>query len=282
MAEKDLETDKLELSLFRRKRSKGRSKDRAEEGAGEEAAGRGASAGDAATADTPRTKVPAAEAQTSEVSGSEAPASEGPASEAPASEAPTVETPAAPGVAPATPASPPRRAGGARVARKAPKKAKAARAPRTPKTPRPSLREQVRLPSLAPHVAALVVGGLVGLTAVVLTFASLQLCELVTGTDSCGGPGLVVLLAVVVLMILAGSTALTMFGVPESGGISFLGVAMFVAICLVVLLPSLLEPWMVAVAPVLCALTFAVALWIVTRFDEEILEQEGPEPHDVW
>ena len=127
----------------------------------------------------------------------------------------------------------------------------------------------------------LVVGAVVGLAAVAMTFASLQLCELVTGTDSCGGPGLVVLLLVVVLMVLGGSAALRLFAVPESGGISFLGVAMFVAVCLVALLPYLLELWMVVLAPVLCALTFWVAHWIVTRFDEDVLEDETAELHDV-
>ena len=122
---------------------------------------------------------------------------------------------------------------------------------------------------------------MVGLAAVALTFASLLGCELVTGTDSCGGPGLFVLLAVVVLMILGGAAALRQMDVPDPGGLSFLGVAMFVAVCLVVLLPSLLEPWMIFVAPVLCAVTFALAQWIVSHFDEDILDEEGPEPHDV-
>jgi hypothetical protein len=130
-------------------------------------------------------------------------------------------------------------------------------------------------------MAVLVVGAAVGLAAVALTFASLMACELVTGTDSCGGPGLVVLLVVVVLMVLGGSAALRLFGVSEAGGISFLGVAMFVAVCLVALLPYLLELWMILVAPVLCALTFWVAHWIVTRFDEDILEEDQPELHDV-
>ena len=142
-------------------------------------------------------------------------------------------------------------------------------------------RVDIPLPALAPPVAALVVGAVVGLAAVALTFASLLGCELVTGTDSCGGPGLLVLLAVVVLMILGGAAALRQMDVPDAGGLSFLGVAMFVAVCLVVLLPSLLEPWMIVVAPVLCALTFALAHWIVTRFDEDIMAEDGPEPHDV-
>ena len=78
-----------------------------------------------------------------------------------------------------------------------------------------------------------------------------------------------------------GATALRMFGVSDAGGVSFLGVAMFVAVCLVALLPNLLEPWMILVAPALCALTYVAAHWIVSRFDEDILEPDGPPPHDV-
>src|SRR5688500_1887790 len=49
------------------------------------------------------------------------------------------------------------------------------------------------LPALPALQAALAVGALIGLLAVLLTFASLKLCELVRGTDSCGGPGLLLL-----------------------------------------------------------------------------------------
>jgi L-lactate dehydrogenase complex protein LldE len=76
--------------------------------------------------------------------------------------------------------------------------------------------------------------------------------------------------------------SLRMLGVSEPGGLSFLGVAMFVAVCLVALLPNLLEVWMIVVAPILSAITFWIAHWIVTRFDEDILvADDGPPPHDV-
>lgn len=163
--------------------------------------------------------------------------------------------------APAAPAPAPARAG-SRKAEKAP-------------------RERPRLPALGAATAALVVGAAVGLLGVLLTFVSLQACDALTGTDSCGGPGLLVVLAVVVVMIFAGKAALAAFGVPESGGLSFLGVAVFVAVCLVFLVEQLLEPWMVVVGPVLCALGYGAAYWLVNRFNTELLEEEGAEPHDV-
>lgn len=230
MAEKDPETDKLELSLFRRKRKKDTSAPAAEV----------APTTDAAVAPSAPAATPA-------------PAPAEPA----AREVPDTSRVA---TSPAPRAS--RGPGGARVAPKQPRK-------------------PVKLPQLAPNLAVLVVGAVVGLAAVALTFVSLQLCELVTGTDSCGGPGLVVLLAVVVLMILGGAAALRMLGVSEPGGLSFLGVAMFVAVCLVALLPNLLEVWMIVVAPVVSAITFWIAHWIVTRFDEDLLQEDGPPSHDV-
>jgi hypothetical protein len=130
-------------------------------------------------------------------------------------------------------------------------------------------------------LAALLVGALVGLLGVGLTFGALQTCDAITGTDSCGGPGLLIVLLVVIVMIMAGSALLRLLGVGESGGLSFLGVAIFVAICLVFLLQQLLEPWMVVAGPVLCALSFGTAHWVVNRFNTELLTDEGPEPHDV-
>ena len=148
------------------------------------------------------------------------------------------------------------------------------------KAPKPK-REAPSLPSLGAAVAALVVGAVIGLLGVALTYGSLQACDALTGTDSCGGPGLLVVLVVVVVMILAGSALLRAFGVPEPGGLSFLGVAIFVALCLVFLLEQLLEPWMVGVGPALCCLSFGTAHWIVNRFNTELLAEETAEPHDV-
>ena len=279
MAEKDLESEKLELSLFGRKRRKDKKKS-ADDADAPAAAPPAEPAGTAEPSEQTRRPEPVERSE---------PAAPGPSAgraatprAEPAADAPTAALPTTPPATtgggatavgddtiasssgPATRAS--TTSGGRRV-----RGARKATAPR----------RQLQAPSMAAPAATLVVGAVVGLAAVALTYASLKACELFTGTDSCGGPGLFVLLAVVVLMILGGSAALSMLGVPESGGISFLGVAMFVALCLVVLLPSLLEPWMIVVAPVLCALTYLLAHWIVTRFDEDILETDGPPQHDV-
>ena len=142
-------------------------------------------------------------------------------------------------------------------------------------------RQRPSLPPLRSSVASLVVGAVVGLLGAALTVGALQTSDAITGTDSCGGPGLLVVLVVVVVMVMAGTALLRAFGVNEPGGLSFLGVAIFVAFCLVFLLEQLLEPWMLVVGPVLCALGYGTAHWVVNRFNTELLTDEQPEPHDV-
>jgi thiol:disulfide interchange protein len=139
--------------------------------------------------------------------------------------------------------------------------------------PRARRRTVPRLPPLAATTAAVAVGAVVGLLGCVLTFLGLKLCELVAGTSSCGGPGLLVLILIVVLMILA---------VEDAGNLSFLGVGITVAAVLIFLLNYLYQPWMFVVMPALTALAFAVARWITTRYVEDVLaDDDESEMHDV-
>ncbi|QIK67662.1 hypothetical protein G7072_16065 [Nocardioides sp. HDW12B] len=127
------------------------------------------------------------------------------------------------------------------------------------------------LPDLGVAVAALVVGAVVGLLGVVLTFLGLKGCELVTGTDSCGGPGLLVLVAILVAMVLGGAAMLRLFGVPDAGSVSFLGVGMLTVVILVLLLDVLLSVVMIVVIPVLTAGCFALARWVTTQLGEDVM-----------
>ncbi len=127
------------------------------------------------------------------------------------------------------------------------------------------------LPDLGLTVAALVVGALVGLLGVVLTFLGLRGCELVTGTDSCGGPGLLVLVAILVAMVLAGAAMLRLFRVPDAGSVSFLGVGVLTVVVLVLLLDVLTSLVMVVVIPVLTAGCYALARWVTTQLAEDVM-----------
>ena len=136
-----------------------------------------------------------------------------------------------------------------------------------------------RLPDMAASTAVILVGALIGLAGCVLTFLGLQGCELVTGTDSCGGPGLLVLVVILVAMVLLGGVVLRALRVAEAGNISFLGVGIMTVVALTFFADQLYAPWMFLVVPLVTALSFGVARWITTRYAEDVLEDHDDRPH---
>jgi hypothetical protein len=152
-----------------------------------------------------------------------------------------------------------------------------------PREPKPPMRDRIEagLPDLAAGTASIVVGAVVGLLGCVATFLSLKGCELATGTDSCGGPGLLVLIVILVGMILVGAMLLRLFRVAEPGNLSFLGVAITAVVILVLLIKYLFSAWMFAVVPVLSALSFALARWVTTRWTDDGDDLKDDYSHDV-
>ena len=141
---------------------------------------------------------------------------------------------------------------------------RAARAARTPRT----------RPVLSPGAAALVAGAVVGAGGTALTWGALQGCEALRGTDSCGGPGLLVLVAILALMVVGGALLLKTLQVAEAKGTSFLGVGLMTVIVLVALMESLFSAWMFLAIPVLTALSYLAAQWVSTRFVD--VEESSP------
>lgn len=140
-------------------------------------------------------------------------------------------------------------------------------------------RKRPSLPALPGWVAALVTGLAVGASGAGLTWLSLRGCEAVKGTESCGGPGLFLLVVIVVLMVLLGGLLLALLRVPEPRSTSFLGVGVLVVVVLVTLIQQLFSGWMFLVVPLLGAASYVLALRITTTFVEPTPER-GPE-HDV-
>jgi hypothetical protein len=134
------------------------------------------------------------------------------------------------------------------------------------KQPRP--RRELALPTPGGTTAAVVTGALVGVISVGLTWASLRLCEVVRGTTSCGGPGYLLLLLILVAMVLLGTALLRALGVPEPGSTSFLAVGLLAVLTLLLLVGVLFHWWMILVLPACSALTFAAAHWVTTTFVE--------------
>jgi hypothetical protein len=133
-----------------------------------------------------------------------------------------------------------------------------------------------QLPELAASTAALVVGALVGLLGCVLTAVALQGCELLTGTSSCGGPGLLVLLVIVAAMAVLGAALLRAFKVPEAGNLSLLGVGVMVVVALLFLSDHLYAAWMFVAIPLLTALGYGLAAWVTSRYVDEVMVEPDP------
>ncbi|WP_435746013.1 hypothetical protein [Nocardioides sp. SYSU DS0663] len=118
-------------------------------------------------------------------------------------------------------------------------------------------------------VAAALTGLVVGLGTVLLTWASLGVCEVATGTTSCGDPGFFLLVAVLVAMTLAGSALLRLFDVPDAGSTSFLAVGLLTVLILLFLVESLFSWAMVVVIPLLAVGTYVLSHWVTTAVAEE-------------
>lgn len=204
----------------------------------------------------------------------EEPVAEEPA--APAVEEPVAEQPVEP-AAPAPAVTPP-------PVPTATHAAPAAEAPRAKRTGGRRARRArsggPKAPEIGAGAAAFLVGAAVGLLGSGLTYLGLQGCEVVTGVGSCGGPGLLVLVAILVAMVLAGAAALRWLRVGDAGSLSFLGVGMMTVIALLFLIDHLYDPWMILVIPCVTAVTFGVAQWITTRYTEDLFDDDDNKmPH---
>ncbi|CAA9374371.1 MAG: hypothetical protein AVDCRST_MAG47-1500 [uncultured Nocardioidaceae bacterium] len=123
---------------------------------------------------------------------------------------------------------------------------------------------------------------MVGLAGCLLTYVGLQGCELMTSTGSCGGPGLLILIVILVAMVLLGAAILRVLRVPDPGNVSFLGVGMLTVVALVFLADYLYEPWMFVVVPAVTAVSYAIARWVTTLYAEDVLGDDDRMPrHDI-
>ena len=145
--------------------------------------------------------------------------------------------------------------------------------------PEPEPRRRRQLPTLNPWVAVGLTGLAVGLAGAVLTYLSLQGCKAVRGTETCGGPGVFVLVVILVLMALFGGVLLALSKVSQNPrATSLLAIGVLCVVVMVTLLEELFSAWMFVVVPLLSVLAYLLAHWVTTRYVE--LPERGPE-HDV-
>jgi len=191
-------------------------------------------------------------------------------------------------VQPASPPPPPLFADDPRVQPATPSPAPPA-APRSEKAPKPSRppkeRRAPRGPWLVGWAAAAVTGLLVGGLIVGGTTAALPLCEAVKGTESCGNPGFLLLVAILVIAGLVGALLLRAARCPQPGSTSFLAVGLLSVVALV-MVDQLLEWWMAIVIPLVSLLTFELSHWVTTTYVEPTVletidDEKAPELHDI-
>ena len=132
-----------------------------------------------------------------------------------------------------------------------------------PTEPRP--RRELPTVALSGAPAAAVSGVVVGGLAVLLAWISTSACDAVRGTSSCGGgPGLLILAAVLVVLAYAGSLLLRFFDVPDAGSTSILAVGILTVLVLVFLLGSIDEWWAAVAVPVAAVISFCASWWVTT------------------
>lgn len=135
--------------------------------------------------------------------------------------------------------------------------------------PTPSRRPRrpaVRLPQLTGLFPALVTGAVVGGLTVLFVWLATSACGAVRGTSSCGGgPGLVILVATMLLLAYLGGWMLRSFGVAEPGSTSFLGVGVMAVVLLAFFSGVLDEVWMVAVVPLVAIAAYILSWWVTAQ-----------------
>jgi hypothetical protein len=125
-----------------------------------------------------------------------------------------------------------------------------------------------RGPVLTGYPASALTGLLVGLLMVGLTVAALRACEQVRGTSTCGGPGLLILVIILVLLVMVGQVLLRAFRVPDPGSTSFLAVGLIAVVALLFLIDVILDWQMIIVIPLVGVVTFLLSHWVTTAFVE--------------
>ena len=123
-------------------------------------------------------------------------------------------------------------------------------------------------PLLTGYPASAVTGLIVGALMVGLTAAALRGCEAIRGTSTCGGPGLLLLVVILVVLVLVGQALLKAFQVPDPGSTSFLAVGLIAVVALLFLIDVILDWQMIIVIPLVGVAAFLLSHWVTTAFVE--------------
>lgn len=135
------------------------------------------------------------------------------------------------------------------------------------------------LPAIPGVVAVIVTGLVVGAFGAGATYLTMAGCEQVRGASTCGGSGLFLLVAILILMILLGAVMLKVAKVSDPGSTSFLAVGVLGVIALLTLTDVIFSGWMFLLVPIICGTSYALSHWVTTRAVDEPDRPEGD--HDL-
>ena len=124
-----------------------------------------------------------------------------------------------------------------------------------------------RLPHLPTPVATALTGLVCGLVATALVWGGERGCDAARGRPSCGGYGLLMLIAIIVICYLVGLVLLRAFDVTDPGVTAFFGIALPLLVVLVFLLDDVFDTWMAYAVPLLVAVGFVVSAYLARALE---------------
>lgn len=143
----------------------------------------------------------------------------------------------------------------------------------------PSQRRRFRFPSPPAPVAAAIAGAVSGLVAVLLVLLAERGCDMVRGRPSCGGVGLFLLIAIVVICLLLGALLMRLLHVRDPGLVAFFGVSLATMFIMVFLIDRVFSGWMILVVPLLAAATFALSALLTQALENSREPTYDAEPY---
>ena len=134
-------------------------------------------------------------------------------------------------------------------------------------SPRYRLPSMPRLPHLPTSIAAALAGLVCGAVATALVWGGQRGCDAVRGRPTCGGYGVVMLVAIIVVCYLVGVVLLKAFDVDDPGVTAFFGVALPLLVVLGFLLDDVFEGWMAVAIPLLAAGCFVLSAYLARALE---------------
>jgi hypothetical protein len=134
-------------------------------------------------------------------------------------------------------------------------------------SPRYRLPSLPRLPHLPTPIAAALAGLVCGVVVTALVWAGQRGCDAVRGRPTCGGYGVVMLVAIIVTCYLVGVVLLKAFDVDDPGVTAFFGVALPLLVVLGFLLDDVFEGWMAVAIPLLTAVCFVLSAYLARALE---------------